>query len=291
MLTVSVLGLSGCSPITAIPKPTSLTTSSGARTVSPSPSPLATISGLVWSEEFDGADSSRPSVARWKLSDKLVGLPNNELEGYTSRPENLSLDGSGHLRITALAENYSNAAGQQVSFTSGHMESRQAFRYGRIESRIKVPAGAGLWPAFWTIGVGEPAIAWPATGEIDIMEFINDAKTLYANVHADTSVGGQWDAQGKLTAPTSFADDWHIYSVDWTAELLVFKVDGSEYHRVEKAALPAGYVWEFDRPQIIVVNLAVGGDFPQTAPDRAVFPAEMLVDYVRVFDAEIHSVA
>ena len=219
----------------------------------------------------------------------LAGLDNHELEGYTARPENLSLDGKGNLRITARAENYSNAAGARVSFTSGHMQTRQAFRYGRIEARVKVPAGAGLWPAFWTMGIGEPAIHWPATGEIDIMEFVNDATTLYADVHADTTSGGEWDRQGRLASETSFADDWHIYSVDWTTDVLVFAADGTEYHRVEKAALLANNIWEFDRPQNIILNLAVGGDFPQTAPDPAAFPALMLVDYVRVFNAEIHT--
>jgi beta-glucanase (GH16 family) len=244
--------------------------------------------GLVWSDEFDGAASSRPSTAKWDVVDKLAGLDNHELEGYTSRPENLSVDGKGNLRIMAQAEDYSDAAGDTVSFTSGHIETRVAFRYGRIEARIKVPAGAGLWPAFWTIGVSNPPVPWPASGEIDIMEFVNDATTLNADVHADTTGGGKWDFQGHLESTKSFADDWHTYSVDWTKDCLVFEVDGSEYHRVEKAQLPATDVWEFDRPQILILNVAVGGDLPGIAPDPAAFPAVMLVDYVRVFNSELH---
>ncbi len=290
VMTVTTLALAGCTPLPNTGRPAS-TTPSGRNESPSSPSPAPRLSGLVWSEEFAGAEYSRPTAAKWKLTDKLVGLDNNELEGYTSRPENLCLDGNGHLRITARDEQYSDASGNRVAFTSGHMESRQAFRYGRIESRIKVPAGAGLWPAFWTIGVGEPVVHWPATGEIDIMEFVNGATTLYANVHADSSGGGMWDMQGTLQSKTSFADDWHVYSVDWTRDRLVFQMDGTEYHRVERATLPTSNVWEFDRPQILILNVAVGGDFPQTTPDPAAFPAEMLVDYVRVFDAEIHAIA
>lgn len=261
--------------------------SSSATAPAPEPSKVPT-SGLVWSEEFEGGADTGLPASRWTPMNRGGGFGNEELEAYTPRPENLSLDGQGALRIVARSENYVDPLGNQVSFTSGRVETVPRFLYGRVEARIKVPSGKGLWSAFWMIGQETATRQWPHVGEIDVMEIINDATSVYSNVHANTVDDGVWMAQGQFDSDVSYASDWHVFSVDWTKESLVFAVDGVTYHTVDKSEIEPSQVWAFDQPQHIVLNLAVGGNWAQAPTDPSVFPAEMLVDYVRVYDSEVH---
>lgn len=277
---LAALGLAACAPMPRGSRP-----SQSSRTPTSAPG-VSRGRGLVWSDEFDGPASAGLAASRWLVAERSDN-PNNELEAYTARRENVSLDGSGSLRITARSEVYSATPLATRNYTSGRIESVEAFRYGRIEARIKVPAGPGLWPAFWTIGRYDGSVQWPVTGEIDIMETVDDATTIHANVHADSTSAGPWTDEGTVPSPTSFADDFHVYSVDWSEDELVFEVDGTEFHRVRREDRPSTDVWEFDRPQYVLLNLAVGGDFPRNKPEPSAFPAEMLVDYVRVYDSEI----
>lgn len=255
----------------------------------PSETPSAApAEGLVWSDEFDGGAGTGLPASRWELMNRGGGFGNEELEAYTTRPENVSLDGQGTLRIIARAEDYVDPLGNRVEFTSGRIETVPTFLYGRIEARIKVPSGKGLWSAFWTIGQETPTRQWPYVGEIDVMESIDDARSVYANVHANTVDGGVWSVQGQRESDVSYGSDWHVYSVDWTKDALVFAVDGVAYHTVERSKIEPSQVWAFDQPQHIILNVAVGGTWPQKPTDSAVFPTEMLVDYVRVYNAEVH---
>lgn len=267
-----------------VSSPVEVPRSEGAPTEEPSPAP-ATV--LVWSDEFDGGAGAGLSATRWTPMNRGGGFGNKELEAYTPRPENVSLDGQGALRIVARAEDYVDPLGNKVEFTSGRVETIPGFLYGRVEARIKVPSGKGLWSAFWMIGQETLTRQWPKVGEIDVMEFIDDARTVYANVHANTVDEGVWSAQGQRDSDVSYGADWHIYSVDWTRDSLVFAVDGVSYHVVEKSKIDPTYVWAFDQPQHLVLNLAVGGTWAQQPTDPSAFPAEMLVDYVRVYNSEV----
>ncbi len=208
------------------------------------------------------------------------GWGNEELENYTDDPANSSLDGDGHLVITAREENGEYTSARLT--TAGTVE----FQYGRVEARMKLPRGQGMWPAFWMLGTESPeAQSWPATGEIDIMENVgNEPAAVYGTIHGpgysgDDGPGGSYeDPEGN-----AIADDWHVFAVDWRAEEIVWSVDGEEYFRVTPE-VAAGKDWVFDHPFSLLVNLAVGGQWPGDPDDSTRFPQEMLVDYIRVSD-------
>ncbi|PJJ58328.1 beta-glucanase (GH16 family) [Mumia flava] len=240
---------------------------------------------LVWSDEFDGDAGAPPSTGRWRILTGAGGWGNDELQAYTSEADNVALDGEGHLRIRALAEPTLDAEGRPAAYTSARIESLQAFTYGRIEARIKVPAGQGLWSAFWTLGQDHESVGWPRSGEIDVLETFGDTRDLHANAHAasrEPADGGRWQALGTTTLDEPLADGWHVYGVDWTGDALVFTLDGTEHHRILRADLSGEQRWPFDGPQVLLLNLAVGGSWPGPPDDSTVFPAELLVDWVRV---------
>lgn len=243
--------------------------------------------GLVWADNFSQSTSASLSSAKWTMMNRAGGFGNNELEAYTPRNENVSFDGHGSLLLTARAETYTDPTGNVAHFTSGRIETTNTFLYGTIVARIKVPSGKGLWPAFWTIGTETAKAQWPVVGEIDIMELVDEGTTLNANVHANTVSGGQWSSQGTKSSLEPYGSAWHIFSVKWTKTALVFSVDGTEYHTIERAKLQPNEVWAFSQPQHIILNLAVGGDWPQDPTDPSVFPATMLIDYVRVYDSSV----
>ncbi len=281
---VLILSLTACSPDEGAAQPRSGPTPP-TQTPTPSPPPAT---GLVWSEEFEGESGSGLPASTWTLMDRAGGFGNQELQAYTTRPENVAHDGKGALRITAKAEDYVDPLGNRMGFTSGRIQTVMAFLHGRIEARIKAPSGTGLWSAFWTYGQSDGSLDWPYVGEIDVMELVDDGRTLHADVHANTTDDSVWSAQGRLDADQPFGADWHVYSVDWSTDELVFAVDGTEYHRVTRSELEDFKVWAFERPQHIILNVAVGGTWPQEPTDPSVFPAEMLIDYVRVYDSELH---
>lgn len=233
---------------------------------------------LLWSDEFDGPAGSAPA-AHWRTLEGGGGWGNGELQTYTSRTENVALDGEGHLRITARRE-------ADGTFTSARIETRTAFTHGTITARIKAPAGRGIWPAFWTLGEGHERVGWPRSGEIDIMELRNDADVVYANVHVldRASPDGRWQSQGEVVPRRPVAGAWHVYGLRWSPDALVFTLDGAEYHRVERARLGPQAEWPFDGPQVLLLNLAVGGTWPGDPDDTTPDSATMLVDHVRVHE-------
>lgn len=241
---------------------------------------------LVWAADFSGPAGS-PPPADW-VAETGAGWGDGELQAYTDRPANASLDGEGHLRITALREQHTDAQGRRAEYTSARLQTSEARVMTRLEARIRVPAGQGLWPAFWTLGEGIEEVGWPRSGEVDPMELVDGADILMANAHGSADgAGGRWQEPGLLVTP-SLADEWHVYAVDWTPEGLEFSLDGNVYHRVSRTR-PTGQEWPFDAPQHVLLNVAVtdtrqvmdsglGPPTPQTP-----FPAEMLVDYVRAY--------
>ncbi|HEY3665931.1 MAG TPA: glycoside hydrolase family 16 protein [Polyangiaceae bacterium] len=247
---------------------------------------------LAWSDEFNASDGSSVDDNKWAHAVGGDGWGNQELEYYTSDTAN-SLQRGGNLVINATrdgAQQHScwNGACQ---FTSARLLTSGKFSasYGRVEARIKVPTGKGIWPAFWMLGdnVGDPAVGWPACGEIDIMEIIgSDSATLHGSLHGPGYSGGSpLTAVTKLPSAAKLSDDFHRYSVEWAPDSVKFYLDDMLYEKRTPADIPPGTKWVYDHPFFIILNLSVGGQWPGSPDSGTAFPAQMLVDYVRVFKA------
>jgi beta-glucanase (GH16 family) len=243
---------------------------------------------LSWSDEFNGPDGSAPDATKWTYDIGGGGWGNKELEFYTRRPQNVELKG-GNLVITAQKETYTGADGVTRNYTSARLKTKGLFSqtYGRFEARIKIPAGQGIWPAFWMLGNNIGSVGWPTCGEIDIMENIGkEPGTIHGSLHGPSTTRHTSDltAPFRLPAGQNFSDDFHIYAVEWEPETLRFYVDTNLYATFTSAQWPAGGKWVFDQPHFILLNLAVGGDWPGPPDSTSVFPQQMLVDYVRVYN-------
>lgn len=238
---------------------------------------------LLFSEEFDGPAGSLPNQSHWVAETGGNGWGNSELETYTSRVSNAALDGRGHLAITARREVHTGFDGITRGYTSARLHNSQPFQYGYLEARIFLPAGRGLWPAFWTVGADSlKGVAWPACGEIDVMEAVNGMPKVVGTIHGPSTSGtGSYQISGSKMPAASLAGAWHTYAIDWTSSSITWFLDGVAYFTSRKADLPAGDRWEFDKPHIMRLNLAVGGLWPGSPDAATIFPATMLVDYIR----------
>jgi beta-glucanase (GH16 family) len=242
---------------------------------------------LVWSDEFDGANGSAPDPTKWTHDVGGNGWGNDELEYYTARTENVHLQ-DGQLVIQALREDYKGLDGVTRNYTSARLKTQGLFQqtYGRFEARIKIPYGQGLWPAYWMLGSSIAKGGWPNCGEIDIFENIGrEPFTVHGTVHGP----GYFDKRGitgSFTLPSGrrFADDFHLFAVEWEPETIRFYVDSSLYKTVTRSDLPPGAAWVFDHPFFLILNVAVGGKWPGNPDSSSVFPQTMLVDYVRVYE-------
>jgi beta-glucanase (GH16 family) len=230
---------------------------------------------LIWSDEFS---DSTINTSNWTHETGGSGWGNNELEYYTNRNVNSYIQNSS-LVIEAKKESFGGK-----SYTSARMISKgkKYFTYGKIEARIKLPYGKGIWPAFWTLGENISTVNWPTCGEIDIMELIgggaNDKK-VYGTVHWENN--GHASYGGNYTLGTGiFADDYHVFSIVWNTKSIQWFVDGSKYVTID--ITPAG-LSAFHKNQFIILNLAVGGNWPGSPDVTTIFPQKMYVDYVRVY--------
>jgi beta-glucanase (GH16 family) len=255
-------------------------------------SPPAVAKGytLVWSDEFNGADGSQPDAAKWTYDVGGNGWGNDELEYYTSRPQNAQIRG-GNLVITAQQEAYTGTDGVMRNYTSARLKTQGLFTqaYGRFEARIKIPAGQGMWPAFWMLGGDITTVNWPKCGEIDIMENIGkEPGTVHGSLHGPSTVSLTSDLTAPFSLPVgqNFADDFHLYAVEWEPGTIRFYVDTNLYATFTSQQWPAGGTWTFDHPFFIVLNVAVGGIWPGFPDKSTVFPQTMLVDYVRVYSKQ-----
>jgi beta-glucanase (GH16 family) len=225
---------------------------------------------LVWSDEFNGTSVN---LSNWNFEVGGGGWGNHELEYYTNGA-NASIQ-NGALVIEARRQSMGG-----MSYTSSRMttKGKHEFTYGRIEARIAMPAGAGLWPAFWMLGANIGTVGWPACGETDIMEHVNNDAAIHGTIHWDA--GGHASYGGSLNVPNVGA--YHVYTVEWTPASIKWFVDGTQY--VEANILNnINSTEEFHRPFFILLNLAVGGDWPGSPNASTPFPARMYVDYVRVY--------
>ena len=236
---------------------------------------------LVWADEFDQADGSAPDAANWDYDLGAGGWGNNELQYYTSRTNNARIEG-GQLVIEAWQENYGGRTNTSARLLT---KGKWAWAYGRIEARIKIPRGQGIWPAFWMMGANIASVNWPACGEIDIMENIGkEANLVHGTVHGPGYSGGNGIGQSySLPAGAAFADAFHTYAVEWTTNQIRWFVDGQQYFTVAASDLPNGTTWVFTQPQFLLLNVAVGGQWPGYPNATTIFPQRMTVEYVRVY--------
>ncbi|HTI71145.1 MAG TPA: glycoside hydrolase family 16 protein [Candidatus Limnocylindria bacterium] len=241
---------------------------------------------LVWADEFDGPDKSAPNPAKWKQEQGGNGWGNKELETYTTRPENVRVEG-GQLVIEARQENYTGKDGKMRPYTSARLKTHQlaSWAYGRIEARIQIPRGQGIWPAFWMMGENIDTAGWPGGGEIDIMENIGkEPGTVHGTIHGPGYSGaGGIGHPYKLPDGKALADDYHLYAVEWVTNAITWLVDDHAYATIKASDLPAGKKWVYDHPHFILLNLAVGGYWPGNPDATTQFPQKMKVDYVRVW--------
>lgn len=246
---------------------------------------------LAWSDEFDGPAGSAPNATKWAYDlgtgPGKDGWGNNELQTYTDRTANASLDGEGHLVIKAIKENFTGVDGATRGYTSARLVTRGKFEptYGRIEARIKVPFGQGLWPAFWLLGSNISSVGWPTCGEIDVMEIIGrEPSTVYGTIHGPGFSGaGGLSNSFTLLEGKKFTDEFHTFEVEWNPRDISFYVDGLHYHTRKSPEFTGNQQWVFDHPFYLLLNVAVGGSWPGNPDQTTVFPQTMMVDYVRVY--------
>jgi beta-glucanase (GH16 family) len=247
----------------------------------PTPTAIAPPAGwqLLWHDEFDGAQIDATNWT-YDLGTGDGGWGNGEAQTYTDRPENVRLE-NGVLIIEARKDE--DASGK-VTFTSTRLKTQglQTFQYGRIEARLKVPAGAGMWPAFWMLGANITEVGWPDCGEIDIMEYVGREPdlimgTLHGPGYSGAAGLSRWNRQ-----TYNIADDFHIYAIEWETDEIRWYYDGVQYHTVTRADV-GERKWAFDQPFFIILNLALGGHLGGLIHPNTVFPAQLNVDYVRVY--------
>lgn len=235
---------------------------------------------LVWSDEFDTANGSSPDPKKWVLElGNNRGWGNNELQVYTDSLENCSIV-DGHLVIRALQEEIDG-----FDYSSARLKTYGLYevQYGRIEMRAKLPQGKGIWPAFWMLGADIETVPWPQCGEIDIMEHIGrEPDLVHGTVHGPEYHGNMGIGKA-IQSDTSLYDEFHTYAIEWDTESIRWYFDDQQYHQIVKSKLLSTYTWVFDKPYFILINLAVGGNWPQNPDDTTTFPQEYIIDYVRVY--------
>jgi beta-glucanase (GH16 family) len=236
------------------------------------PSPWAAAQGwqLVWQDDFNG--SIGPDWV-FETGNGANGWGNNEWQYY--RRENATVEG-GSLVITARREDFGG-----FRYTSARMKTQgtKTFKYGRIEARIKLPSGMGQWPAFWMLGANMPSVGWPASGEIDVMEHLNTEARTHGTIHWQDHNGLYAQYTGSTAVNVT---DWHVYAVEWDANAIRWYVDGTKYHEANIQNGVNG-TEEFHRDFFLLLNFAIGGNWPGFNIDESQLPAKMLVDYVRVY--------
>jgi beta-glucanase (GH16 family) len=226
---------------------------------------------LAWSDDFTGSSG----LKGWTFLSGGNGWGNKELQLYDSR--NASIAPGGGLVITASRDGY----GQQCwygacSYSGARMQTTGGYepKYGLIEARIKLPSGAGLWPAFWLEGANVNQVGWPASGELDVIEINNMHPDLVEAFAHGTNEN--YGAYHQLS--DSLSAGYHVYGIDWTAQGITWLVDGHAYGHI--SAYPG---WPFDQQFFIILDLAVGGVWPGSPTASTKFPAQMDVSWVRVY--------
>lgn len=246
---------------------------------------------VTFRESFDGPAGTVPDPASWNNETGGWGWGNAESQYYTDG-DNVGTDGLGNLEIQVRPNSdpalWCSGFGAPCDYTSARIatQGKQEFLYGHIEARVKVPAGEGLWPAFWTLGNDFLDVGWPQTGEIDVMEHVEGANgapnEAFGTVHGPGYAGGQ-SIGDKITIAEPLSDDFHTFAVDWEPERITWTMDGTVYHQVTPTDLPGP--WVFDHPFFLIANMAIGGNFGGAIDPGLTLPASYLIDYIEVRQA------
>ena len=245
----------------------------------PIPTPIAAREGweLAWHDEFDGKTINRSD---WTFDLGGGGWGNGEAQVYTDLPQNARQE-EGLLVIEAKKE--SNEQGG-FEFTSARLKTQglKTFQYGRIEARLKVPAGAGFWPAFWMLGSNIDQVGWPDSGEIDIMEYVGKEPNLIMGTLHGPGYSGALGLTSRSVQDYPIADEFHTYAIEWNQDQISWFYDDVEYHTLTRSDVGEER-WVFDQPFFLILNLAVGGTLGGFISQDTVFPANVYADYVRVY--------
>jgi beta-glucanase (GH16 family) len=239
---------------------------------------VITMTDLVMQDEFNVDGAVNSTFWTHEIGTGNNGWGNNELQYYTDRPQNCVVE-NGMLKITARREQFMGA-----SYTSARIISKGKVeqKYGRVEARIKLPYGKGLWPAFWMLGTDIDTVTWPACGEIDIMEYLgNNPTTVFGTLHGPGYSGVEAITKNYSLQNNRFDNDFHIFGIEWGNNYINFYVDDVLYNQITPEDVTGE--WVFNKPFYIILNMAVGGDYPGSPNSETVFPQEMLIDYVRVY--------
>jgi len=239
---------------------------------------VTTLNQLVMQDEFDTNGAPTDAIWGYDIGTGTNGWGNNELQYYTNRKENVTVQ-NGYLLITARKESYEGS-----SYTSARLLTKGKFEqaYGRFEARIKLPWGQGIWPAFWMLGADIDTNPWPGAGEIDIMEFRGQEPTIVlGTVHGPGYSAGESITKSYTLKNDRFDTGFHVFGIEWAPDYVNFYVDNVLYNQITPADVPGE--WVFNKPFYILINLAVGGSFVGSPNSETVFPQTMLVDYVRVY--------
>ena len=240
---------------------------------------VTTLNKLVKQDEFDANGAPNPNLWTYNIGTGSNGWGNNELQYYSDRPENIVVE-NGMLKITAIKESFMGSPYSSARIlTKGKFEKQ----YGRLEARIKLPWGKGLWPAFWMLGANSDTVIWPQCGEIDIMEYLgSNPTTIFGTVHGPGYSGGNAISKNYSLTNNRFDNDFHIFGIEWGENYINYYVDNVLYNQITPKN--ATGEWVFNKPFYIILNMAVGGNYPGAPNSDTVFPQTMLVDYIRVYE-------
>jgi beta-glucanase (GH16 family) len=239
---------------------------------------------LVWCDEFNTV--GKPDSTKWNydLGDGChfsCGWGNNELQYYTSKHENVRVE-NGLLIIEAVSEKIKSS---QYSSARIVTKGKASWLYGKFEIRAKLPKGTGTWPAIWMLPTDWKYGGWPASGEIDIMEHVGyDQGVVHGTIHTDAYNHTKNTQIGKQVVVDTCSEAFHLYSLEWTPDRLIFFIDEKLYQTIDRKGGDTFKEWPFDQPFHIIMNLAVGGNWGgKNGVDTSIWPQRMEVDYVRVY--------
>ena len=253
-----------------------------------SPAPLESMPShdgltLQWHDEFDGRQWQMPEPGKWDYDLGGGGWGNSEQQTYTDARANSRLDGNGNLEIAALRNSDGLTSARLV--TRGKFE----FTYGLLEARIRVPVGPGIHPAFWLLGANIDSVGYPKSGEIDIVETVGMHNKVYNVIHgpwlpdAPITFDNRWSQSHDMTQPRDLAADYAIYSVFREPGRIVIGLDGNVLAEFTEDEMPEGAEWVFDAPMYVLLNVAVGGEWPGPVTADTEFPSIMSVDWIRYY--------
>jgi beta-glucanase (GH16 family) len=237
---------------------------------------------LVWGDEFDGPQGAPPDSNKWTAEIGGGGWGNQQLE-YDTNNQNAYQDGRGNLVLEAQKDNSARYQCWYGScqYTSAHISTRGhfSFTYGLLKARIKIPYGQGIWSAFWLLGDNCITVGWPACGEIDVMENISkEPNIIHGTVHGPGYFSGSYRLQDGI-----FADNFHVFTLQWDPSHLYFFVDGMNYATLDRTNLTNQAYWVYDHPFNIILNLPVGGVWPGSPNSTTIFPQKMYISYIRLY--------